>query len=59
MKVDENNVPKPTSNDELIENSDQVPIKSHTLIDEPTEVQVLRLLYTQSRFFFFTIFNCE
>ncbi len=38
MKVDEENVPKPTSFDELIENSGQVPIESHTSMDEPTEV---------------------
>ncbi len=37
-KVDEENVAKPTSNDELMENSDQVSIKSHTPIDEHTEV---------------------
>ncbi len=38
MKVDEESVPKPTPNDELIENSDQVPIESYTLMDEPTAV---------------------
>ncbi len=42
MKVDEENVLEPTSNDELIENSDQ----------EPTEVQVLTFLYTNPDFFF-------
>ncbi len=34
MKVNKENVPKPASNDELIENSDEVPIESHTPTDE-------------------------
>lgn len=37
MKVDDENVPKPTSSDDLIEDSD-IPVESYTQMDEPIEV---------------------